>query len=61
VIESGGAATVMLKPFDAVTLAASVTRTLNENVPAEVGVPESVPVPFSVTPAGKLPDSSDHV
>jgi hypothetical protein len=31
------------------------------NVPLVVGVPEITPAPDSVSPAGSVPDASDHV
>jgi len=46
----------MLKALVAVLLAASVTWTVNEAVPAVVGVPEITPVDAArVSPAGKAP------
>ena len=39
----------------------SVTRSDSANSPAVCGVPETTPVAASiVTPAGRLPDASDH-
>ena len=50
------AATAMLSDFVAVLLFASVTLTVNEDVPDAVGVPEIAPVEaFSVSPAGSEP------
>jgi hypothetical protein len=51
---------VMLSPFDAETFVASVTRAVNEKVPAVVGVPERLPLALRDTPPGKLPDSRLH-
>ena len=45
----------MLSDFDAVAFAASVTWTVKPEVPAAVGVPETVE-PLSVSPAGSEPD-----
>ena len=58
VVTEGGwaAATAMLRALVAVLLAASVTCTVNEAVPAVVGVPEITPVDAArVSPAGKVP------
>ena len=50
------AATAMLSDFVAVPLLASVTLTVNEEVPDAVGVPEIAPVEaLSVSPAGSEP------
>lgn len=55
------AATAMLSDFVAVLLFASVTLTVNEDVPDAVGVPEIAPVEaFSVSPAGSEPLLTDH-
>lgn len=57
VVTVGGcAATTMLKAFVPVLFAASFTSTVNENVPAVVGVPEITPVEVtSVNPGGNAP------
>jgi hypothetical protein len=39
----------------------SDTASVNVAVPLPVGVPEIVPVCDSVSPAGRLPEASDHV
>jgi hypothetical protein len=57
---------VMLKSLEAVAgvgVAESVTWTVNEKVPAAVGVPEMTPVEaFRVRPPGNvLPEAIDHV
>ena len=50
------AATAMLSDCVAVLLLASVTLTVNEDVPDAVGVPEIAPVEaFRVSPAGNEP------
>ena len=55
-IVGGCGATTMLKAFVPVLLAASFTSTVNENVPAVVGVPEITPVEATnVSPAGNVP------
>ena len=59
VMLSAGGAIVILNPFDTKAPAVSVTRTVNGNDPARLGVPEML-LPLSPTPSGKLPDSSDH-
>jgi hypothetical protein len=52
----GAAATAMLSAFVPVLFAASVTCTVNDAVPAVVGVPEIAPVDAtSVRPAGRVP------
>ena len=52
----GGAATVMLKVLVPVLLAASFTCTVNDTVPAVVGVPEITPVDATkFNPAGNVP------
>jgi len=48
---SGAALTVMLRGFDAVAFAESVTCAVKLVVPGEVGVPEIV-LPLSDSPAG---------
>ena len=54
-------ATEILSDFVAVLLFASVTLTLNEDVPDAVAVPEIAPVEaFSVNPAGSEPLLTDH-
>lgn len=50
--------------FDAVLAGEplSVTVTVNEYVPAAVGVPDITPVvPFKLKPVGKLPEVTAHV
>ena len=57
-IERAGvaAATAILSDLVAVPLLASVTLTVNEDVPDAVGVPEIAPVEaFRVSPAGSEP------
>ena len=39
----------------------SVTFTVNEELPAVVGVPLICPEPLSVSPAGKLPELIDQL
>jgi hypothetical protein len=39
----------------------SVTRTVKLNAPLTVGIPEIIPPPLSVTPAGSVPLASDQV
>jgi hypothetical protein len=39
----------------------SVTATVNVELPVEVGVPEMTPALDRFRPAGRLPDSIDHV
>jgi len=52
----GAAATVMLNAFVAVLFSESLTCTVNEAVPAVVGVPEMTPVDAArLSPAGKAP------
>ena len=52
----GAAATAMLSPLVPVLFAASVTCTVNNVVPAVVGVPESTPVDAArLNPAGSVP------
>lgn len=63
-IEIGAAATDMLNAFvaDAAGDALSVTRALNEWVPAVVGVPEMSPVPAaSARPGDRLPLAMLHM
>ena len=59
VVTVGGcaaAATAMLKAFVPVLFAASVTCTVNDAVPAAVGVPEITPVDATrLNPAGNVP------
>ena len=59
VVTVGGcaaAATAMLNAFVPVLFAASVTCTVNDAVPAVVGVPEITPVPATrLNPAGSVP------
>ena len=50
------AATAMLNAFVAVLFAASVTFTVNDTVPAVVGVPEITPVDATtLKPTGNVP------
>jgi hypothetical protein len=51
----------MLSALVAAALAASLTCTVNEAVPAAVGVPEIAPAEESVKPAGSVPDDRLHV
>ena len=37
-----------------------IAWTVKLNVPVAVGVPDIVPVPYSVNPVGKLPLCNDH-
>src|SRR4029077_11302824 len=58
VVTVGGctaAATAILKAFVPVLFAASVTCTVNDAVPAVVGVPEITPVDARLNPAGSVP------
>ena len=56
------AATAMLNAFVAVLFAASVTCTVNDTVPAVVGVPEITPsMRPKLNPAGKAPALIDQV
>ena len=56
------AATAMLNAFVAVLFAASVTCTVNDTVPAVVGVPEITPVDEArLNPAGKAPALIDQL
>jgi hypothetical protein len=58
VVTVGGwvaAATAILKAFVPVLFAASVTCTVNETVPAVVGVPEITPGDVRLNPAGNVP------
>jgi hypothetical protein len=63
VIDNPAGAIVSDSCADAVCVgdALSVTETLNVAVPVLVGVPEITPPLESVSPAGRLPDASDHV
>ena len=65
VVIAGGcaaAATAMLNAFVAVLFAASVTCTVNDTVPAVVGVPEITPVDEArLNPAGKAPALIDQL
>jgi len=55
-------ATVILSDFVAVLDLASFTWTVKLLTPVPVGVPEIVPVlDASASPAGKLPETMDHV
>ena len=51
----------MLNAFVPVLFAASFTCTVNEEVPAVVGVPLICPVELSVSPAGKAPPLIDQL
>ena len=51
----------MLNAFVPVLFAASVTCTVNDAVPAVVGVPLICPVELSVSPAGKEPALIDQL
>lgn len=55
-----GAVTVIETVWVAVSAFASVTTTLNENVPPAVGVPESTPFDARLKPPGSVP-VDDHV
>ena len=57
----GAALTVTDSGADAVCDAPSFTATVNVDVPLAVGVPEITPALDNVSPAGKLPEASDHV
>jgi hypothetical protein len=65
VVTVGGwaaAATAILNVFVAVLFAASVTFTVNDTVPAVVGVPEIKPVGATrLNPAGSVPALTLHV
>ena len=65
VVTVGGcaaAATAMLNAFVAVLFAASFTWTVNDKVPAAVGVPEITPVDETrLNPAGKVPALTTQV
>ena len=54
--ETVAAFTVMLSGAVIVTLAESTARTVKENVPIVMGVPEIIPVGVSVKPFGNVPD-----
>jgi len=60
-VTDAAAATTMLSDLVAVALAASLTCSVNEAVPAAVGVPEIAPAEESVKPAGSVPDERLHV
>jgi len=54
--DCGADATAMLNAFVPVLFAASVTCTVNDTVPAVIGVPEITPVEAArVSPAGRVP------
>jgi hypothetical protein len=57
------AATVIDSDTDAVCTGdpLSLTDTVNVALPAPVGVPEITPALESASPAGKLPEATDHV
>jgi hypothetical protein len=55
VIVSGTEAIAMLRGCVAVLLAASVTFTVNDEVPEAVGVPEIAPEEVKLKPAGSEP------
>jgi hypothetical protein len=61
--EAAPAVTVILRLFVALSagVLASVTFTVNDDVPAAVGVPLICPAPLSVKPFGKAPALSDQV
>ena len=53
---------VRAKCFSAAAEALSVTRAVNRNAPALMGVPLMMPVEaFNLTPPGKAPALTDHV
>ncbi len=59
---TGAAFTTIVKGCCAISPTASLTCTVNEEVPGvPVGVPEIAPVALSVMPAGVLPLASDQV
>lgn len=60
-IASAGGAIVTLRDLVEVPPPASLTRAVNENVPAVLGVPEMTPEGFIDRPFGRLPDSFNHV
>ena len=63
VTESAPGLMTMVSALSAVTgvgVELSVTRTVKFDVPAAVGVPETVPVPLNVSPLGSVPLSSDQ-
>ena len=60
VIITGLAAMVILNGWLAVFIDASVTCTVNPDVPPEVGVPEIVS-PERLSPAGRLPEITAQV
>jgi hypothetical protein len=61
VVSLSGAITAKLNAIVSVAPFLSVTCARNENVPEFVGVPEKVPSEASVTPAGRLPDTTVQV
>jgi hypothetical protein len=61
VIESVDGATVIDRDLVAFCDAPSVTRAVNVEFPAAVGVPVMAPLELSDNPAGKLPDTMFHV
>ena len=61
VIASAGHETVVEKLCVVVAATESVTRAVNEVVPAVVGVPLRTPVDASDRPAGGVPEETVHV
>jgi hypothetical protein len=61
--EAATAVTVTLRLFVALNAGAleSITFTVNDDVPAAVGVPLICPAPLSVKPFGKAPELSDQL
>src|SRR4051812_38863636 len=57
---SVGGATVIVSPLAAVAPAVSLTCAVKLDVPAVVGLPAMVPFAASASPAGSVPDVSDH-
>jgi hypothetical protein len=60
VVTETGLATVSVRLLDAVC-EPSVAATLNDEVPAALGVPVMAPLADNDRPAGRLPDASDQV
>jgi hypothetical protein len=60
---AAAAAMMILNPWLALSgdVPESFTDTLNEKVPAWVGVPEIAPLLLSVDPAGRLPEETDQL
>jgi uncharacterized membrane protein len=61
VMLNGAGFTVRLRFADAITEAASVTRTVKDAVPAAVGVPVIAPAPLKFNPAGSEPLVMDQL